>query len=64
MVEMLVPRRDEALGVLPYIIALDRSTQSIVVAIRGTYSLADFVTGTVASPAEAESWLPPSLQQV
>jgi hypothetical protein len=56
--------RDEPLGALPYYIAIDRGSDSIVVAIRGTYSLADFATNMVASPVEANGWLPPSLQEV
>ncbi|EIE27007.1 alpha/beta-hydrolase [Coccomyxa subellipsoidea C-169] len=54
---------DEPLGTLPYIIALDRVSRSVVVAVRGTWSLADFVTDIVAVPHEADWWLPPSLQQ-
>ena len=56
--------RDEPLGTLPYIIALDRVSRSVVVAVRGTWSLADFVTDIIAVPHEADWWLPPSLQQV
>ncbi|CAL8469008.1 g8549 [Coccomyxa elongata] len=55
--------RDEALGSLPYIVALDRVSRSVVVAVRGTWSLADFVTDIIAVPKPADWWLPPSLQQ-
>ncbi|BDA42995.1 probable Sn1-specific diacylglycerol lipase alpha [Coccomyxa sp. Obi] len=55
--------RDEPLGSLPYIVALDRVSRSVVVAVRGTWSLADFVTDVIAVPKPADWWLPPSLQQ-
>ena len=51
------------LGTLPYIIALDRSTRAAVVAVRGTWSIADFITDIVALPQRADAWLPPSLCQ-
>lgn len=44
--------------------ALDRVSRSVVVAVRGTWSLADFVTDIIAVPKPADWWLPPSLQQV
>ncbi len=44
--------------------ALDRVSRSVVVAVRGTWSLADFVTDIIAVPRPADWWLPPSLQQV
>ncbi|CAL8469007.1 g8548 [Coccomyxa elongata] len=55
--------RNEPPGALPYIVALDRVSRSVVVAVRGTWSLADCVTDIVAVPKPADSWLPPSLQQ-
>ena len=39
-----------ALGVLPYFVALDRETSSIVISVRGTMSLQDAVTDLNLAP--------------
>lgn len=57
-------KHEEPPGALPYIVALDRASRSVVVAVRGTWSLADCLTDIVAVPEPANQWLPPSLQQV
>ena len=54
----------QALGALPYVIALDQETGSVAVAIGGSSSIADYVTDLLCSPASAESWLPDSFKQV
>ena len=56
-------RRDAVLGNLPYFIALDRAHEAVVIAFRGTYSVADVFTDAVALPARADAWLGPSLRQ-
>ena len=57
-------RRDAVLGNLPYFIALDREHEAVVIAFRGTYSVADVFTDAVALPQQADAWLSPSLRQV
>ncbi len=52
------------LGNLPYFIALDREHEAVVIAFRGTYSVADVFTDAVALPQRADVWLSPSLRQV
>ena len=52
------------LGNLPYFIALDREHEAVVVAFRGTYSMADVFTDAVALPQPADAWLSPGLRQV
>ncbi|KAK9829311.1 hypothetical protein WJX72_005111 [[Myrmecia] bisecta] len=47
-----------ALAHLPYMIVLDRPTRTVVVAIRGTVSIADLVTDAVVHPECINSWLP------
>lgn len=42
--------KNKPLSMLLYIIAQDRASPSVVMAVRGTWSLADFVTGVVAVP--------------
>ena len=39
-------------------LALDRPTKSVVVAIRGTESVADLATDMLADPEPMEEWLP------
>ncbi|BDA42994.1 probable nuclear valosin-containing protein-like at C-terminar half [Coccomyxa sp. Obi] len=56
-------KQEEPPGALPYIVALDRRSRSVVVAVRGTWSMADCVTDIIALPKSADQWLPPSLQQ-
>ena len=49
-------------GDLPYVLALDRPTKSVVVAIRGTVSIADLATDMLADPEPMEEWLPKKMQ--
>ena len=39
-------------------LALDRPTKSVVVAIRGTVTVADLATDMLADPEPMEEWLP------
>ena len=45
-------------------LALDQPTKSIVVAVRGTMSVADMATDLLADPAPMDDWLPDSMTQV
>lgn len=45
-------------------LALDRPTKSIVVAIRGTVSVADLATDMLADPEPMEEWLPDTMTEV
>lgn len=45
-------------------LALDRPTKSIVVAIRGTVSVADLATDMLADPEPMEAWLPDTMTEV
>ena len=47
------------LGNLPYFIALDREHEAVVIAFRGTYSVADVFTDAVALPQRADVWAEP-----
>lgn len=49
---------NRALSHLPYMIILDKEKKSVVVAIRGTQSIADLVTDAVVHPEPMESWVP------
>ncbi|CAK0783155.1 hypothetical protein CVIRNUC_006354 [Coccomyxa viridis] len=60
---LYVSPRDAVLGNLPYFIALDREHEAVVIAFRGTYSVADVFTDAVALPQRADVWLSPSLRQ-
>ena len=51
-------------GDVPYIICLDRPTKSIVLAIRGTQSLADAATDLLAYPKKLDRWLPQNWKEV
>ncbi|KAK9805494.1 hypothetical protein WJX72_001323 [[Myrmecia] bisecta] len=42
---------------LPYFIAVDRETRSVVIAIRGTLSLEDCLTDALCEPAELDDWI-------
>ncbi len=44
--------KNELGGILPYFVALDPSTCSVVVAVRGTLTLADCITDLLCEPAE------------
>ena len=45
-------------------LALDRPTKSVVVAIRGTVSVADLATDMLADPEPMEEWLPDTMTEV
>lgn len=49
---------------LPYIVALDHDTKSVVVAIRGSVSSADWVTDMLGVPEPLGDWLPDSFRNV
>lgn len=42
---------------LPYYIACDPSTRSVVLAIRGTLSMEDMVTDMLCEPASLDDWI-------
>ncbi|KAL0022813.1 hypothetical protein WJX79_000883 [Trebouxia sp. C0005] len=54
---------NQALGDLPYMLALDRPTKSVVLAIRGTVSVADLATDMLADPEPMEEWLPDTMTE-
>ena len=58
-VTLLLPSGD-----LPYLLALDRPTKSVVLAIRGTVSVADLATDMLADPEPMEEWLPDTMTPV
>ena len=49
---------------LPYIVALDHETKSVVVSIRGSVSSADWVTDMLGVPEPLGDWLPQSFRDV
>ena len=51
-------------GELPYLLALDQPTKSVVLSIRGTVSVADLATDMLADPEPMEEWLPDTMTQV
>ena len=62
---IFLPGRCQALAHLPYFIALDHDTRTVVVAVRGTYSMEDVITDAIAEPLELpRDWLPPELAKV
>lgn len=54
----------QALGAVPYVVVLDQETDSVVVAIRGSDSAADWVTDFLATPEPLDDWLPAAFCQV
>ncbi|KAK9821582.1 hypothetical protein WJX81_008445 [Elliptochloris bilobata] len=54
---------NEVLAHLPYMVALHRKRRAVVVAIRGTSSLADLVTDAVVHPEAIDDWLPEGRDQ-
>ena len=54
----------QALGALPYIVALDHDTKSVVVSIRGSVSTADWVTDMLGVPERLDEWIPDSFREV
>jgi hypothetical protein len=57
-------RGTQALGVLPYIIVLDHATKSVVLAIRGSASTADWVTDFMGVPEDAGGWISDQFRKV
>ncbi len=50
--------RQEALGRLPYMVALDARRRCVVLAVRGTSSLSDALTDAIAQPCDLlAGWL-------
>ncbi|KAK9827307.1 hypothetical protein WJX81_002709 [Elliptochloris bilobata] len=50
---------NSALAHLPYLVALDHATRAVVVAVRGTSSVEDVITDSVAEPERlGPAWLP------
>eukprot|EP00891_Asterochloris_glomerata_P004182 jgi/Astpho2/4182/Aster-x1205 len=47
-----------ALTHIPYMICLDRKLKKIILALRGTMTVADLVTDAVCHPEPLDSWLP------
>ena len=54
----------QALGALPYTVALDHEAGAVVVAVRGTISVNDVVTDFLATPEALDGWLPAGFLQV
>ena len=54
----------QALGALPYTVALDHGAGAVVVAVRGTISVNDVVTDFLATPEALDGWLPAGFLQV
>lgn len=53
---------NRVLSHLPYLIALDHSEKAVVIAIRGTISVADLVTDVVVYPEVIDDWIPESIK--
>lgn len=49
---------DTALGIIPYLVILDRKSRSIVISIRGTVETADVITDLLSHPQDCSSSLP------
>ena len=59
---MYVSTKNSVAGQLPYFIAVDEATRSVVVAVRGSFSMADVATDFVAQAALlGEDWLGPGM---
>ncbi len=50
---------DTALGIIPYLVILDRESRSVVISIRGTVETADVITDLLSHPQDCSSSLPP-----
>lgn len=51
-------------GILPYMLLLDRPAKRVVLAVRGTVSMADLITDLLSSPVDATDALPEWVRQV
>ena len=58
-----VSRDNAAAGLLPYYVALLRPSKVVILAVRGTGSLADLATDVAALPVDASEWAPPEARQ-
>ncbi len=54
----------QALGALPYIVVLDHESKSVVVAIRGSVTSADWITDMLGVPERLDDWIPDSFREV
>jgi hypothetical protein len=45
-------------GTLPYLLVLDRSTKSVVLAIRGTVGFSDLITDLLSNPVDTSEYMP------
>ncbi|KAL3145874.1 hypothetical protein ABBQ38_015244 [Trebouxia sp. C0009 RCD-2024] len=56
---------NQALAHLPYMVALDETSRSVVLAVRGTATMEDVITDSVAAPdlLDRSEWLPESFKQ-
>lgn len=54
----------QALGALPFAVALDHEGGAVVVSVRGTISVNDVVTDFLATPEALHDWLPAAFTQV
>lgn len=49
---------DTALGIIPYLVILDRKSHSVIISIRGTVETADVITDLLSHPQDCSSSLP------
>lgn len=54
---------DTALGIIPYLVILDRRTHSVVISIRGTVETADVITDLLSHPQDCSSSMPSWVHQ-
>lgn len=54
---------NRVLAHLPYLVALDHKEQAVVIALRGTISVADLVTDAVVYPEVIDDWIPESIRK-
>lgn len=45
-------------GALPFTVMADRTTQSVVISLRGTVSMEDLITDLLSQPVDVTEWLP------
>ncbi len=53
---------DTALGVIPYLVVLDRRSNNVVISMRGTAHVADVVTDLLGHPKECADFMPEWVQ--
>lgn len=49
---------DTALGVIPYLVVLDRRANRVIISVRGTTSLPDVVTDLLGHPKDCDEFMP------